>query len=137
MTRKRIVVDTNVLVSRLLLPNSLPARAVRHIVDHGQLLASGATLMELAEVLSRPKFDRYVDLEDRQEFFRQLSRVTDVVPITYVVRVCRDPKDDKFIELAVNGEAGLIVTGDQDLLVLGAYQGIAIMTPASYLNQST
>lgn len=137
MPNARVVVDTNVLISRLLLPDSVSARAVRHIVAHGQLLASDATLTELAEVLAREKFDRYVDLEDRQEFFRQLSRIVVRVPITYIVHACRDPKDDKFLELAVNGDAEVIVSGDQDLLVLSPFQEIAIISPARYLDQST
>lgn len=132
----RAVVDTNVLISRLLLPSSAPARALRHIIDHGQLLASDATLTELAEVLSRDKFDRYVDLADRHEFFRELLRVVVRIPITHIVHVCRDPKDDKFLELAVNGRADLVVTGDSDLLVLSPFQQIPIITPASYLARS-
>lgn len=135
MPRARVVVDTNVLISRLLLPSSVSARAVRYIVEHGQLLASDATLSELAEVLSRDKFNRYVDLADRHEFFRQLVRVVERIPITHIVHACRDPKDDKFLELAVNGNANMIVTGDQDLLVLSPFKKIPIITPASYLER--
>lgn len=135
MPRARVVVDTNVLISRLLLPSSVSARAVGYIVEHGQLLASDATLSELAEVLSRDKFNRYVDLADRHEFFRQLVRVVERILITHIVHACRDPKDDKFLELAVNGNADMIVTGDQDLLVLSPFKNIPIITPASYLER--
>ncbi|HTS52668.1 MAG TPA: putative toxin-antitoxin system toxin component, PIN family [Burkholderiales bacterium] len=135
MPLERIVVDTNALISRLLVPESLPGRAVRRAIDTAQLLVSEATLTELADVLSRPRFDAYVSIEDRQEFFRRLSRVVEVVPITYVVRACRDPNDDKFLELAVNGNADLIITGDDDLLVLHPFRGIPIMTPASFLER--
>lgn len=136
MPRARVVVDTNVLVSRLLLPDSISARAVRHVVEYGQLLASDATLTELADVLSRDKFDRYVDLADRQAFFQQLSRIVERVPITYIVRASPDSKDDMFLELAINGRADYIVSGDQDLLVLSPFQQIPIMNPASYLEQT-
>ena len=136
MARSRVVVDTNVLVSRLLLPNSVSARAVRHAVEYGQLLASEATLAELADVLSRDKFDRYVDLADRQAFFRQLAGVVERVPITYMVRASRDPKDDMFLELALNGQANYIVSGDQDLLVLSPFQQIPIMNPVNYLEHT-
>ena len=135
MPRARVVVDTNVLISRPLLPSSVSARAVGYIVEHGQLLASDATLSELAEVLSRDKFNRYVDLADRHEFFRQLVRVVERILITHIVHACRDPKDDKFLELAVNGNADMIVTGDQDLLVLSPFKNIPIITPASYLER--
>ena len=66
MARERVVLDTNALVSRLLLPDSLPARAVSKALDDADLLVSAATLAELADVLSRPKFDRYVTIEERQ-----------------------------------------------------------------------
>jgi putative PIN family toxin of toxin-antitoxin system len=129
----RIVVDTNVLVSRLLLPGSTPGRAVRKAVDTGQLLISDAAMAELAAVLARSKFDPYVTIGDRQEFIRLLGHVAERVPITYTVHVCRDPKDNMLLELAVNGSADLIVTGDQDLLVLHVYQDIPIITPAAYV----
>lgn len=131
--RRRIVVVTNLLVSRLLLPHSVPARAVRRAVEEGKLLVSGATLAELAGVLARPKFDAYVSVEERQQFLRLLGRIAEMVPIRHRVRACRDPKDDMFLEVAVNGEADLIVTGDRDLLDLGEHQAVPIMSPAAYL----
>jgi putative PIN family toxin of toxin-antitoxin system len=131
--RERIVADTNCLVSRLLLPSSVPSRALQKAVDSGHLLVSEATMNELADVLSRPKFDRYVSLEDRQQFLRLLGRVAEFVLTGYPVRECRDPKDDKFLEVALNGKANLILTGDADLLTLNPWRGIAILSPANYL----
>lgn len=130
---ERIVADTNSLVSRLLLPQSVPAKAVRRAVNEGQLLISDATLEELADVLSRPKFDPYVSVEDRQEFIRVLNRVAERVDIISPVKACRDPKDDKFLEVAINGEADLIVTGDKDLLALHPFRGVEIITPREYI----
>lgn len=129
---ERIVADTNCLVSRLLLPQSVPARAVRKAVGEGQLLISDATFAELAAVLSRSKFDRYVSVEDRQEFIRVLGRVAERVQIISPVRVCRDPRDDKFLEVALNGAADRIVSGDKDLLALRRFRGIPIVTPREY-----
>jgi putative PIN family toxin of toxin-antitoxin system len=131
----RIVVDNNVLISRLLLPASVPGRAVRKAIDSGQLLVSDATLTELATVLARPKFDPYVTIGDRQEFIRLLGRVAERIPITYTIHACRDPKDNMILELAVNGRADLIVTGDQDLLALNAVREIPIITPVTYLER--
>jgi putative PIN family toxin of toxin-antitoxin system len=127
------VVDTNALVSRLLLPSSVPGRAVRKAVDQDIVLVSEATMHELADVLARPKFDRYISLEDRQQFIRLLGRVVEIVTIAYAVRECRDPADDKFLEVALSGRASLIVTGDADLLALNPWRGIAILSPAEYL----
>jgi putative PIN family toxin of toxin-antitoxin system len=130
---ERIVIDTNVLVSRLLLPRSLPANAVQKAMRAGPLLVSEATMEEIVNVLSRPRLDRYVSLTNRRQFIRLLGRKVTMVPIIQVVRECRDPKDDKFLELALNGRADLIITGDADLLVLNPWRGIEIVTPREYL----
>lgn len=132
--RERVVIDTNVLISRLLLAQSIPAQAVRKARRQGRLLVSEATMYELADVLSRAKLDRYITLENRRRFLRQLRRVTEVVQIIQVVRECRDPEDDKILEVALNGRADVIITGDEDLLVLQPWRGIAIVTPKEYLN---
>ena len=132
---ERIVADTNLLVSRLLLPQSVPARAVRKAVDEGQILVSDATLEELADVLSRAKFDPYVSLEDRQAFIRVLNRITERVIVTAPIQACRDPKDDKFLEVALHGQAKVILTGDRDLLALHPFRGVDILSPREYLER--
>ncbi len=131
--RERIVVDTNCLISRLLLPSSIPGKAVRKAADSGIFLVSEATMNELTDVLARPKFDRYISLEDRQQFLRLLGRVAEFVHGQYPVRECRDPKDDKFLEVALNGKADLILTGDRDLRTLNRWRDIAILSPREYL----
>lgn len=132
----RLVVDTNVLISRLLLPRSLAARAVDLAIIEGRLLVSEATLSELARVLARPKFDRYVDIRDRQEFIRHLGTLVETVTILQRLQACRDPKDDMFLDVAINGRAGAIITGDADLLALDPFMGIRIVTPAAWLERS-
>jgi uncharacterized protein len=133
--RQRIVVDTNVLISRLLVANSVPAEAVRVARRNGRLLVSDATMYELAEVLSRRKLDRYVTLKDRQRFLREMARIAEFVPVIQVIRECRDPKDDKFLEVALNGRADAIITGDADLLAMNPWRGMAIVTPREYLRR--
>ncbi|MGH8009820.1 MAG: putative toxin-antitoxin system toxin component, PIN family [Candidatus Binatia bacterium] len=133
--RERVVVDTGVLISRLMLPKSVPAQAVSKVAKHGQLLASAATLEELTDVLARPKFDPYVTVTERQKFLRLLGRLVEQVPIIHRVEECRDPKDDKFLELAINGRADVIVTGDDGLLVLSPYHDVPIITPAAYMER--
>ena len=131
--RPRIVVDTGVLVGRLLLPHCVPARAVRHAVDHGRLLVSEATLHELADVLARPKFDAYLSIAERQRFLLLLMRLAEKVTVLHPVQACRDPKDDRLLEVAVNGAAACLITGDGDLLALDPFRDIPILTPAAYL----
>ncbi len=132
---QRIVVDTNVLIIRLLVADSVPAQAVRLARRNGRLIVSDATVYELAEVLNRQKLDRYAALKDRQRFLRELSRIAEFVPIVLVVRECRDPKDDKFLELALNGRADVILSGDDDLLAMHPWRGIDILSPAEYLQR--
>lgn len=132
-TTKRIVVDTNLLISRLLLPDSIPGEAVRKAGGDGLVLASRATLDELTDVLGRRKFDPYVSIEQRQEYLRLLLRTIEAITVKHRVRVCKDPKDDKFLELALSGDADLILTGDRDLLALNPFRGIAIMTAGEYV----
>ena len=130
---RRWVFDTNTLVSRLLVPDSIPARAVHLGLETGDLLVSDATLDELAEVLARPKFDRYLRPGDRRRFFELLARVARRVDIRRPVIACRDPNDDKFLALAVNGQADALVTGDSDLLALHPFMGVPILSPKDFL----
>ncbi len=133
MYRARVVIDTSVFVSRLLLPASIPAQAVRQAVEEAQILMSEEVLRELAEVLSRPKFNPYVTVQERQHFLGLLTRIVEMVPIIHTVNECRDPKDNKILELALSGEADFILTGDRDLLTLNPFRNINIITPVDYL----
>jgi putative PIN family toxin of toxin-antitoxin system len=128
-----LVFDTNVLISAALQAASIPSRAFRHAARTDMILVSTATLSELAGTLERPKFDRYVSLAARRQFVGFVHVASRIVEIDRLIRACRDPRDDKFLDVAVNGGAGLIVTGDADLLALHPFEGIAIVTPAAYL----
>ena len=116
------------LISGVLSTTSTPAKALDRAINHAQLLASKATLRELIEKFLSPKFDRYVSRERRDSLLTRLMPLLEVVEIAQAVRASRDPTDDKFLELAVNGRADVIVTGDSDLLALNPFNGIAILT---------
>jgi putative PIN family toxin of toxin-antitoxin system len=129
----RTVIDTSVTVSAVLLPRSVPRQAFDAAVAHGKMLVSEATLAELEEVLRRPKFNKYLAEDKRLEFLAALVREAEGVPVTGVIEECRDPKDNKFLELAVAGRATQILTGDADLLALHPFRGIPIVTPQAFL----
>ena len=133
--RLRLVIDTNVLISATLFANSIPRQAFNQALQEGRILMSDATWEEVVKVLARRKFDRYVSVERRCAFIQDLDSVAELVIITQTVHVCRDPKDNMILELAINGEADPIITGDQDLLALDSFHGIPIRTPAQYLAQ--
>ena len=130
----RVVIDTNVVVSAALLPRSLPRQAFDWSLEHGTLLISSATVAELNDVLRRPRFDTYVHEDERLAILAALVRDAELVEVTEVVTDCRDPKDNKF-ELALNGKATHIVSGDGDLLVLHPFRGNPILTPQGFLAQ--
>ena len=132
----RFVLDTNVIVSALLFNNSVPGRAFTRALNHGTILISEALVRELSCVFARDRFDRYVTREERDELLESLIQESDPIEITEAVQACRDPKDDRVLELAVNGNATYIVTGDVDLLVLNPFRGIEIATPAGFLQAS-
>jgi putative PIN family toxin of toxin-antitoxin system len=137
MTRERVVIDTNVLISGLLSATSTPAQAVDKAVTNAQLVATMETLRELIERLHSPKFDRYVRNERRDALLERVASLVEIIEVLQTIRASRDPKDDKFLEAAVNGRADVIVTGDKDLLDLNPFRGIAIVTPAAYLARET
>jgi uncharacterized protein len=134
--RQRIVIDTNVYVSRLLREQSKPGRAVGRAWTDGITLVSDATVKELREVLMRQKFARYIRREQVDPYVTQVWNIALHIVDCPPIRACRDPKDDKFLEVAVHGRADAIVTGDSDLLDLHPFRGIAILTPAEYLESA-
>lgn len=137
MKRDRVVLDTNVLIGGLLSTTSTPARAVEQAISSGQLLASTDTLRELMTKLLSPKFDRYVLRERRDALLLRLAPLIEIVEVVQRVQACRDPEDDKFLEVAFNGRADVVVSGDRDLLELNPFRGIAILAPAAYVERQT
>ena len=129
----RFVFDTNTIVSGLLLPESKPRRAFDQAQDQGSVLISIPILAELNDVLSRKKFDKYLTEEKRKRFLAVLAKKAKLVEITEEIVECRDPKDNKFLELAVCGKADYIISGDKDLLTLNPFRGIAILKPDEFL----
>ena len=102
------------------------------------MLISLATLPELSEVLRRPRFNSYLRVDERLEFLAALVRESELVEVTTVaVSACRDPKDDKFLELALSGAATHIISGDDDLLALHPFRGIAILSPHYFVVERT
>jgi uncharacterized protein len=131
----RFVVDTNVLISALLFKTSVPFLAIELVEKQGIILYSEATLNELEQVLNRKKFNKYLSLEDRQLFLLKFISSSQLVSITENITVCRDEKDNKFLELAISGNANVIVTGDMDLLVLNPFQAVEIVTPDQFIDR--
>ena len=132
-SERRFVFDTNYIVSALLLKRSISRQAFDYARGQGTLLVSLDTLAELSDVLRRPRFAKYVTEQEREQFLAAYVYEATLIEVKEVIQACRDPKDDKFLELAVSGHADTLVTGDQDLLVLHPFRGITIVTARGLL----
>lgn len=130
---KRFVFDTNTIVSALLFKRSIPRQAFDKASQNGKILQSADSFQELASVLRRDKFDKYVTDAERIGFLAQFARDMLFEETTTIVTECRDPKDNKFLELAIDGQADAIISGDNDLLVLHPFRGIPILTPREFI----
>jgi putative PIN family toxin of toxin-antitoxin system len=131
----RIVLDTNTIVSAYLFPLSNPGKALGFVISRGRLLMSLETATELPAVMRREKFDRYLRLQIREELVASSIRDSEFVATTTVVTVCRDAADNRVLELAVDGSASAIVSGDADRLALQSFRGIPLMTASEFLSR--
>jgi hypothetical protein len=131
--RLRVVLDTNVLVSAILSSASTPGLALRLAARNGALLASEATLVEAEEIFRKPKFDGVISPAVRAEFLVSYREAAKLIPIVSRIEICRDARDNKFLDLAIDGQADLIVTGDDDLLALHPFRGIRILTAQQFI----
>jgi len=99
----------------------------------GILIYSEPTINEFTETFVRPKFDKYISIETRLGDIEAFKISGELFDVTIIINECRDPKDNKFLELAVEAGAACIVTGDKDLLVLNPFRNIPILTAADFL----
>lgn len=129
------VFDTNSLVSATLLPGSINRKALNKAIDLGDLAISNKTMDEFIEVLFRKKFDKYfVNDEERWVIVNKVELHAKSFTPEISIIDCRDPKDNKFLELAIFANAACIVSGDKDLLVLHPFRGISILNAADFIS---
>lgn len=129
----RVVLDTNVLISAALSPGGTSRRTVDTSFATCSVLLLEATFAELVDVIDRPHLRRYYSEARKTGFLTQLKATAHWLKPAGLIEAGRDPKDFKFLDLAVSGGADYLVSGDQDLLVLHPFEGIPILTPAQFL----
>jgi len=134
INNRKYVGDTNVLLSSFISKKSPPARVIEHIIHDGFFAFSAETFAELDEVLNRPKFDRFISKEDRTNFINQIKAICILYEIYQPVDLCRDPKDNKFLDVAIASYADYLITGDDDLLVLENIGNTSIITPRTFVD---
>ena len=132
----RVVLDTGVLVSGLIRPRGTIGD-VLHALRDGRFnaLYSTSMMVEVIDVLGRPKIQAkyHIQPDDITALINLVRLRGELVIPKQTVTACRDPKDNKFLEAALAGEADVIVTGDDDLLVLHPFEGVDILRPAELI----
>jgi putative PIN family toxin of toxin-antitoxin system len=128
-----IIFDASALVSAALKADSVPERALLRAEEVDVFALSAAVDAKIAEVLDRPKFAGAIPLARRQRVLEILRAAA--VRFEPAVRVtdCRDPKDDKYLELALAAGVETLVSSDDDLLMLDPWRGVRILRPAEFL----
>ncbi len=132
----RAVLDTNILVSAAIKPNGTTGRIISRLrLNEFVLLYSADTLAELTDVLNRPHLrDKYHLTAHYLHIFLHLIRLRgEKIEPTQQVDSCRDPDDNQFLAVALDGNADFLVSNDSDLLVLSPFEGIPILTPTLFL----
>ena len=132
-----VVFDASVLVSAILKQDSLPEKALLLAREVDCITFSIATLAEIKEVMSRPFFARFVSDSKREEFLSLLCSRAAFFEPSETIHDCRDAKDNKYLELAVESHAAIIISGDEDLLILNPYRGISVVNPSGYIRLRT
>ncbi len=132
----RVVLDTNVIISATLARGGNEDRILR-AWRRGRfdLVLSPPILEEIGRALFYEKLERrrWMSEEEVAALLQALAQASDLVSGRMAVKASRDPEDDKFLAAAIEGDAEYVVTGDRDLLVLGRYRDVRIVTPAVFL----
>ncbi len=127
----RVVFDTNIFVSAFVIPGGLADKALLNIIEgRDDLVLSKAILDELLSVLVA-KFSRDEDEISRIALF--LSAIAEWTKPTETIDILKDEPDNRILECASCGKAGVIVTGDKEMLRLGSFRGVKILSLKAYL----
>jgi putative PIN family toxin of toxin-antitoxin system len=130
-----IVIDTNVLISAGLLPQSKTALVLALAVEHFVIAQNKDTWHELETRIARPKFDRYFGDSGRLRHLAKIAQSIQRFEVSAAVSVSRDKTDDKFIELAIDSGANILISGDPDLRVVKTFKGVEILSPAQFFER--
>jgi uncharacterized protein len=129
------ILDTSVLVSAAIFKGSLPDKAFDKARVLGSIISSGSVYDELKEVINRSKFDKYFKAGDRSKFLSLYKAESKFLTVFHRVSICRDPKDNMYLELALSGKANAIISSDPDLLVLSPFENIPILSPKDFIDR--
>ena len=129
----RCILDTNTIISGLMNFVSKSRLVVDYALFNCEVISSEETIIELFDVINRVKFDKYISFEERYLFAREYINLSTNFKIIQNFNLCRDTKDNKFLDLAYSGKANYLITGDKDLLVLSTFYNTKIVTSSVFL----
>ena len=133
--KKRVVIDTNVFISAILIKFGNPRKIFEKLLN-GEfiLIESEELLAELRDVLIRPKFN-FITADEKEHFIKNLLSLCKIIePKQKLDIIKNDPDDNVVLETAVQGNADYIISGDEHLLILKEFKGIKIISPKEFLD---
>ena len=130
-----IVIDTNVLISAGLLPNSKSAQVLAIAVEHFVIAQNDSTWHELETRIARQKFDRYFEKDGRLKHLIQIAQSIKRFESFAKIKLSADETDNKLIELAIDSQSSIIISGDPDLKNIQVYAGIEILSPSIFFDR--
>lgn len=134
MKSKRIIIDTNLWIS-FLISNKL--NELDLLIDSGAitLIFSNELIEEFLEVTNRPKFKKYFKNTDIDALLNQIQNHGELIKVKSNVNICRDEKDDFLLNLSIDSKADYLITGDNDLLILGKIKRTNIISWSDFLSK--
>lgn len=131
----KIVLDTNVLISWVFGRGITINRLVGEVLTTHHLFTCDEILAELKEKMVSPRLQKFIEPEKAAALFQRYAAKATKLEVSNSVRVCRDPDDDIILALAIAAEADVIISGDNDLLVLHPYHDVSIVTPSAFVDR--
>ncbi len=118
MSPKFIVIDTNIFISAALSPNGTAYQAFALAIQEFTIVQSAETYQEIAQRIYKPKFDKYLSTERKEELLNLIKHKSQFFETISKITYCRNPDDNKFLDLLIDSNAQFLITGDRDLLIL-------------------
>ena len=132
MSKGKIILDTNLWISFLISNNF---QIIEELLEKNKiiLLYSDRLISEIDNVINRPKFKKYFSKDSVELIYELFDKQGLLIPITSNILLCRDEKDNFLLNLAIDGNADYLITGDKDLLVLNKIKKTEIITISDFI----
>lgn len=132
MRSKKIILDTNLWISFLI---SRKFTQIDQLIDSKKvtLIFSDELIGEFVEVVSRPKFEKYLSKNDIEKILNYFDQYGKLIKVKSTVKICRDEKDNFLLNLSIDSKADYLITGDNDLLILDKIERTRIMNFTEFI----